>query len=136
MIIDYIKKTLLFNSLIKTISRALPFDIVETLAILGALNKDIFTSPDTLKTIGEDATKLLTKFEKDIDTSWNYEITYNGDLIIKKEYKGVITKFVIQEELLAIPEIAEVNKIRQEILGSQYLLQKKKKHTMQFAHQN
>ena len=115
-LVDYIKKTLLFNSLIKTISRTLPFDIVETLAILGALNKDIFTSPDTLKTIGEDATKLLTKFEKDIDTSWNYEITYNGDLIIKKEYKGVITKFVIQEELLAIPEIAEVNKIRQEIL--------------------
>ena len=69
-----------------------------------------------MKNVAEKALLNIKKFEKDEDTSWSYEITYDGDLIFKKEYKGVLTKFVVGEEILAIPEVSEINKIRQEIL--------------------
>ena len=115
-LIDYSKKTMIFNSLLKTISRSLPFNIVESLVIVGGLQQETFSNPEAMKNVAEKALLNIKKFEKDEDTSWSYEITYDGDLIFKKEYKGVLTKFVVGEEILAIPEVSEINKIRQEIL--------------------
>ena len=107
---------MIFNSLLKTISRSLPFNIVESLVIVGGLQQETFSNPEAMKNVAEKALLNIKKFEKDEDTSWSYEITYDGDLIFKKEYKGVLTKFVVGEEILAIPEVSEINKIRQEIL--------------------
>ncbi len=115
-LIDYIKKVMVFTNLIKSISRSLPFDIVESLAICGAFKKETFENPEAMKNVGEEVVKIITKFEKDEDTKWSYEITYDGDLVILKEYKAVITKFKIQDEILAMPEVFELNKLRQEIL--------------------
>ena len=100
----------------KSVSRSLPFDIVESLAICGILKKETFEDPEIMKSVGEQLIKVITKFEKDEDTKWSYEITYDGDLIVLKEYKGVITKFKIQDEILAMPEVIELNRLRQEIL--------------------
>lgn len=114
-LIDYIKKVILFNNLIKNVSRALPFDIAECISIIGALNQETFSNPENMKLVGENLVKLMTKFEKDEDTKWSYEISYDGKLILIKEYKSVITKFEIKDEILAMPEIAELNKLRHEI---------------------
>ena len=114
-LIDYIKKVILFNNLIKNVSRTLPFDIAECISIIGALNQETFSNPENMKLVGENLVKLMTKFEKDEDTKWSYEISYDGKLILIKEYKSVITKFEIKDEILAMPEIAELNKLRHEI---------------------
>ena len=127
-LIEYIKKVMLFTNLLKSVSRALPFDIVESLAIIGAFNQETFSNPDTMKSVGENLVKVISKFEKDEDTKWGYEITYDGKLVLTKEYKSVITKFEIKDEILAMPEISELNKLRQEIFenfGDYVVLSKK-----------
>ena len=39
-----------------------------------------------MKLVGENLVKLMTKFEKDEDTKWSYEISYDGKLILIKEF--------------------------------------------------
>ncbi|HSQ97815.1 MAG TPA: DNA topoisomerase (ATP-hydrolyzing) subunit B [Rickettsiales bacterium] len=115
-LIDYIKKIMLFSNLLKSISRNLPFDIAESLAICGGFNNQVFASPENMKDLAEKLVAKLNQYEKNEDTSWSYEVTFDGDLIIKKEYKAVITKFKVGDEILGMPEVIELNKIRKEIL--------------------
>ena len=115
-LVDYSKKVSLYNNLLKTISRSLPFDIVESLVLVDGLKQETFSNPDIMKKVADSALQNIKKFEKDEDTTWDYEITYDGNLVFKKQYKGVSTKFSVGEEILAMPEITEINKIRVEIL--------------------
>ena len=115
-LIDYAKKVILFSNLLKTISRNIPFDIAESLAVCNGFSSEIFTSPEIMKILAEKLVSKLKQYEKDEDTSWSYEITFDGKLFVKKEHKGVITRFPITDEILAMPEVNELNKIRQEIL--------------------
>lgn len=115
-LVDYSKKVSLYNNLLKTISRSLPFDIVESLVLVDGLKQETFSNPDIMKKVADSALQNIKKFEKDEDTTWDYEITYDGNLVFKKQYKGVSTRFSVGEEILAMPEITEINKIRVEIL--------------------
>lgn len=115
-LVDYSKKVSLYNNLLKTVSRSLPFDIVESLVLVDGLKQETFSNPDIMKKVADSALQNIKKFEKDEDTTWDYEITYDGNLVFKKQYKGVSTKFSVGEEILAMPEITEINKIRVEIL--------------------
>ena len=115
-LVDYSKKVSLYNNLLKTISRSLPFDIVESLVLVDGLKQETFSNPEVMKKVADSALQNIKKFEKDEDTTWDYEITYDGNLVFKKQYKGVSTRFSVGEEILAMPEITEINKIRVEIL--------------------
>ena len=115
-LVDYSKKVSLYNNLLKIISRSLPFDIVESLVLVDGLKQETFSNPDIMKKVADSALQNIKKFEKDEDTTWDYEITYDGNLVFKKQYKGVSTRFSVGEEILAMPEITEINKIRVEIL--------------------
>ena len=115
-LVDYSKKVSLYNNLLKTVSRSLPFDIVESLVLVDGLKQETFSNPDIMKKVADSALQNIKKFEKDEDTTWDYEITYDGNLVFKKQYKGVSTRFSVGEEILAMPEITEINKIRVEIL--------------------
>ena len=115
-LVDYSKKVSLYNNLLKTISRSLPFDIVESLVLVNGLKQETFSNPEVMKKVADSALQNIKKFEKDEDTTWDYEITYDGNLVFKKQYKGVSTRFSVGEEILAMPEITEINKIRVEIL--------------------
>ena len=115
-LVDYSKKVTLYNNLLKTVSRSLPFDIVESLVLVDGLKQETFSNPDIMKKVADSALQNIKKFEKDEDITWDYEITYDGNLVFKKQYKGVSTRFSVGEEILAMPEITEINKIRVEIL--------------------
>ncbi len=115
-LVDYSKKVSLYNNLLKTVSRSLPFDIVESLVLVDGLKQETFSNPDIMKKVADSTLQNIKKFEKDEDTTWDYEITYDGNLVFKKQYKGVSTRFSVGEEILAMPEITEINKIRIEIL--------------------
>ena len=115
-LVDYSKKVSLYNNLLKTVSRSLPFDIVESLVLVDGLKQETFSNPEVMKKVADSALQNIKKFEKDEDTTWDYEITYDGNLVFKKQYKGVSTRFSVGEEILAMPEITEINKIRVEIL--------------------
>lgn len=115
-LVDYSKKVSLYNNLLKTVSRSLPFDIVESLVLVDGLKQETFSNPDIMKKVADSALQNIKKFEKNEDTTWDYEITYDGNLVFKKQYKGVSTRFSVGEEILAMPEITEINKIRVEIL--------------------
>jgi DNA gyrase subunit B len=115
-LIDYAKKLLLFNNLMKTISRYLPFDIVESLAIADGFNTNTFDNQESMKIVAENVKKKLIAFETDGDVTWDYEITFDGILNIIKNYKSVVSKFSIKNDILHYPEIVEINRIREEIL--------------------
>ncbi|GMO56346.1 MAG: DNA topoisomerase (ATP-hydrolyzing) subunit B [Rickettsiales bacterium] len=113
---DYIRKVLNFNSLLKTISRSIPFNVAEVLAMVGAFSKDIFENADYMNAKGEEVKKKLTEWETDEDITWDYEVSYDGILNVIKNYKSVVTKIPVKSELLSSPEVIELNKIRREIL--------------------
>ncbi|MDR0423748.1 MAG: DNA topoisomerase (ATP-hydrolyzing) subunit B [Rickettsiales bacterium] len=114
-LIDYVKKTLIFNNLIKALARNLPFNIIETLAIVGGFSENAFTNPDYLKSLSIDIEKSLNRFENDDDVVWKAEVGFDG-LDILKTYKSTVTKYSIKDDMLGRPEVVELNKIRREIL--------------------
>ncbi|MDR3290507.1 MAG: DNA gyrase subunit B, partial [Rickettsiales bacterium] len=115
-LIDYAKKVLLFNKLIDIIARSLSVEIVEILAMVGGFSNSIFENPDYMKSLADDLKTKLNKFETNEDVIWDYEITYDGILNVTKSYKGVTNKYAIKSDILALPEVAEINKIRREVL--------------------
>ena len=80
-LVDYSKKVSLYNNLLKTVSRSLPFDIVESLVLVDGLKQETFSNPDIMKKVADSALQNIKKFEKDEDTTWDYEITYDVHVI-------------------------------------------------------
>ncbi|MDR2526904.1 MAG: DNA gyrase subunit B, partial [Rickettsiales bacterium] len=115
-LVDYAKRILLFNNLLVAISRIAPLDVAEALVVVGALTSNTFDNPDYMKSMAELVKEKLNKWEKDVDTSWDYEITFDGNLNIIKLCKSVASKYQIRNEILSLPEVTEVNKVRREIL--------------------
>ena len=127
-LVEYIKKVLIYNALLKKVAKTIPLNVIETLVILDALNNEKFKDTDFLKNISVETVKLLMDFEKDPDVVWSCELSSEFSLTFIKSYKSVYTRYVIDEELISLPEVHEINKIKKEIFenfGNSVTLTKK-----------
>lgn len=111
---DFVVKLTKFSHLISSLSRIIPADISENLALARAFDKSWI----------EDATKtkaLIKKIEKifgenvDEQTTWSCVITDENDIELIRETRGVKTNFVVKKAHLELPEIAVLEQIADQI---------------------
>ena len=111
---DFVVKLTKFSHLISSLSRIIPVDISENLALARAFDKSWI----------EDATKtkaLIKKIEKifgenaDEQTTWSCLITDENDIELIRETRGVKTNFVVKKAHLELPEIAVLEQIADQI---------------------
>jgi len=111
---DFVVKLTKFSHLISSLSRIIPVDISENLALARAFDKSWI----------EDATKtktLIKKIEKifgenvDEQTTWSCVITDENDIELIRETRGVKTNFVVKKAHLELPEIAVLEQIADQI---------------------
>jgi len=111
---DFVVKLTKFSHLIFSLSRIIPADISENLALARAFDKSWI----------EDATKtkaLIKKIEKvfgenaDEQTTWNCVITDENDIELIRETRGVKTNFIVKKAQLDLPEVAVLEQIAEQI---------------------
>lgn len=111
---DFVAKLGKFSQLIQSLSRVIPSDIAENLAIAGAFDKGWMKNAAKTKT-------LITKIEKifassaDEDVSWKAVVTEFDDIEIIKETRGVKTSYLVKHPYFDFPEIAAIAQIKEQI---------------------
>ena len=108
---EYISKLQYYNGLLKNLSRFLSIDVLEAMAFANAFNQNIFDDSNTLEKYAKEIVSHLIKFNNDNDVKYSYKISYDGNLVILKEYKGVVSESVLNKSILLKPESVELNRI-------------------------
>ena len=109
---DFVLKLGKFSQLIANLSRVMPQEIAENLALAGAFDKAWIKNQTKAKA-------LIGKIEKifafDEEVSWKCEITKTEDIEIIKESRGVKTSFMVRRLYFDLPEISVVAQIKDQI---------------------
>jgi DNA gyrase subunit B len=111
---DFTAKLGKFAHLISGISRVIPSEIAEVLALAGAFDKSWIGNESKTKT-------LLTKIDKtfaansDEEVLWKSVATDGGDIEISRETRGVKTPFVIKKSYLDLPEVSAIAQLKEQI---------------------
>lgn len=111
---DFVTKLGKFSHLINNLSRVIPAEIAENLALAGAFEKEWLKDASKAKS-------LITKIEKifaansDEDVSWKAAINDAEDLEVIKETRGVKTVFVVKKSYLDFPEVDAIAKVKEQI---------------------
>ena len=111
---DFTNKLGKFAHLISGISRVIPSEVAEMLALAGALDKSWIGNESKTKT-------LLAKIDKtfaansDEEVLWKSAITEGGDLEISRETRGVKTPYLVKKSYLDLPEISAIAQLKEQI---------------------
>ncbi len=111
---DFVVKLTKFSHLISSLSRVIPVDISENLALARAFDKSWIE--DSAKTKA-----LIKKIEKvfgenaDEQTTWSCVITDENDIELIRETRGVKTNFIVKKAHLELPEVAVLEQIAEQI---------------------
>jgi hypothetical protein len=110
--LDFVGKLTKFSTLITGLSRFIPADIAENLALAGVFDKDW---------MGEDSkTKaLLTKIEKlfhincDDEIKWSAAVTDDQDIEMIKETRGVKSSYFAKKSHFDLPEAVAIAQVKE-----------------------
>lgn len=111
---DFVVKLNKFSYLISSLSRVMPAEISENLALAGAFDKSWIKNAAKTKA-------LITKIEKifaensDEEISWKCEISESNDIEITKETRGVKTSYLVKHSYFDLPEALAVTQIKEQI---------------------
>ena len=103
----FLDKIVLFSKLVASASRKMPDFVLESAALTGFLNKEVTNQLSDLSDILDRVTMI-----NDDDPRWscNY-IDDSSDISISREVRGVKEQYIIDSNLLSMPEVAEINNI-------------------------
>ncbi len=113
-LLEFINKLTKFSHLVQSLSRVMPVDIAEDLALAGAFDKAWLKNAAKAKT-------LVAKIEKslhlngDEDISWKAVVTDADDIELIKECRGVKTSYLIKRAYFDLPEIALIAQLNEQI---------------------
>ncbi len=111
---DLINKLSKFSHLINGLSRLIPSEVCENLALAGAFDKS-WTSDEAKKK------EVLAKIQKilaaasDEDVTWSATISDANDIEVVKESRGVKTSYAVKHNYLDMPEIMALGQIKEQI---------------------
>ncbi|MBM5782174.1 MAG: DNA topoisomerase (ATP-hydrolyzing) subunit B [Pelagibacterales bacterium] len=111
---DFVNKLSKFSYLINNLSRVIPSEISENLALAGAYNKEWIKDSTKAKLLIEKIDKIFA-VNSDEEISWKSSINEFEDLEIVKETRGVKTVFVVKKSYFEFPEIDAIAKIKEQI---------------------
>lgn len=114
--LDFVGKLTKFSTLINGLSRFIPADIAENLALAGVFDKDWIG--DKAKTKA-----LLTKIEKlfhincDDEIKWSAAVTDDQDIEMIKETRGVKSSYFAKKSHFDLPEAVAIAQVKEQILA-------------------
>ena len=111
---DFVVKLTKFSHLISSLSRIIPVDISENLALARAFDKSWIEDSAKTKTLIKKIEKIFGE-NADEQTTWSCLITDENDIELIRETRGVKTNFVVKKAHLELPEIAVLEQIADQI---------------------
>lgn len=111
---DFTAKLGKFSQLIQNLSRVIPTDIAENLALAGAFDKAWIGNQTKAKSLVTKIEKIFASNSND-ELSWKAAITDAEDIEIAKETRGVKTIFVAKKAYFDLPEVAVLAQIKDQI---------------------
>ena len=106
---DFINKLQKFNSLLENISRFIPKNIAQALALTGGLDNENKNTQDKANKISD----YLTNNSQE-DVKWSCEVNENAIEVIK-ESRGVKDRVKINEDIINMPEAIALNNVALQI---------------------
>ena len=111
---DFVVKLTKFSHLISSLSRIIPADISENLALARAFDKSWIQDSAKTKTLIKKIEKIFGE-NVDEQTTWSCVITDENDIELIRETRGVKTNFVVKKAHLDLPEVAVLEQIAEQI---------------------
>ena len=111
---DFIIKLSKFSHLISSISRLIPADICENLALAHVFDKSWIKDATKTKALIKKIEKIFTQ-SADEQTTWSCEINDEDDIELARKSRGVKSTFVIKKSQLDMPEIAVLAQLIEQI---------------------
>ncbi len=113
---DFTAKLGKFSQLIQNLSRVIPTDIAENLALAGAFDKTWIGNQTKAKSLVTKIEKIFASNAND-ELSWKAAITDAEDIEITKETRGVKTIFAVKKTYFDLPEVTVLAQIKDQIAG-------------------
>lgn len=111
---DFIGKLSKFSQVLQNLSRIIPLEIAENVALSGAFNKEWLDDSSKAKLVAQKISKIFNDAADD-QTKWQCEIKENHDIAIARETRGVKTDFTIQKLYLDLPETVAISQLASQI---------------------
>jgi DNA gyrase subunit B len=111
---DFVSKLQKFSHLIQSLTRVMPTDIAENLAVAGAFDKAWMKNAAKSKELTAKIEKIFAA-TSDEEVSWKAVVTESDDIEIIKETRGVKTSYLVKNAYFDLPEIAAISQIKEQI---------------------
>ncbi len=111
---DFVSKLQKFAHLIQSLTRVMPTDIAENLAVAGAFDKEWMKNAAKSKALTAKIEKIFAA-TSDEEVSWKAVVTESDDIEIIKETRGVKTSYLVKNAYFDLPEIAAIAQIKEQI---------------------
>lgn len=105
---NIILKTSDFIKLVKSLSRRMPWDIIQAAALAGAFTEDALGNESNAKKIAD---KLNSTINDPVLGCWEASINEEGDFEFTREVRGVTERQILGKTVLSCPEVAQINEI-------------------------
>lgn len=111
---DFVSKLGKFSHLIQSLTRVMPTDIAENLAMAGAFDKTWVQNAAKSKALTAKIEKIFAA-TSDEEVSWKALVTESDDIEVIKETRGVKTSYLVKRAYFDLPEIAALAQIKDQI---------------------
>ncbi len=111
---DFINKLSKFSHLINSVSRIVPAEICENLALAGAFEKAWMGDAAKTKSLLKNIERILADASNE-DVTWSASINDSNDIDVVKESRGVKTSYVVKHNYLDMPEFSALCQLREQI---------------------
>ncbi len=111
---DFVGKLQKFAHLIQSLTRVMPTEIAENLAMAGAFDKLWMKDAAKSKALTAKIEKIFAA-TSDEEVTWKAVVTESDDVELIKETRGVKTSYLVKNSYFDLPEVAVIAQIKEQI---------------------
>ncbi len=111
---DFVTKLGKFSHLIHGLSRVIPAEIAENLALAGAFDKAWINDKAKTKDLAAKIEKIF-QISGDEEVAWSCSITEEGDIELARETRSVKTPYLVKRVYFDLPEVMAIAQIKEQI---------------------
>jgi len=114
---DFVRKLHKYTMLLHSIAKIMPIEVAGAASFADGFKQEWIHNAEKAKSTGEAIAKILQETDVQSDECrWYSEVDTEGNIVLKKEIKGVTNVRVLSKEAILTPEAQELNKYSKEIV--------------------